>query len=53
MLAQFHLGLAYADLGLVKEARASLTKAIELGGEQDLPEIAQAKEALAALPSTQ
>ena len=53
MLAQFHLGLAYADLGLVDQARASLTKAVELGGDQDLPEIAQAKEALAALPSTQ
>ncbi len=53
MLAQYHLGLAYADLGLTDEARASLTKAIELGGDQDLPEIAQAKEALAALPSTQ
>ena len=53
MLAQFHLGLAYADLGLADEARASLTKAIELGGDQDLPEVAQAKDALAALPSTQ
>lgn len=53
MLAQFHLGMAYADLGLTKEAEESLTRAIELGGDQDLPEIAQAKAALAALPSTQ
>lgn len=53
MLAQYHLGVAYADLGLVDEARASLTKAVELGGDQDLPEIVQAKEVLAALPSTQ
>lgn len=53
MLAQFHLGMAYAKLGLVDEAQASLTRAIELGGDQNLPEIAQAKEALAALPSTQ
>lgn len=53
MLAQYHLGLAYAKLGLVDEARTSLTRAIELGGDQNLPEIAEAKEALAALPSTQ
>ncbi len=52
MLAQYHLGLAYAKLGLVDEARTSLTRAIELGGDQNLPEIAEAKEALAALPST-
>lgn len=53
MEAQLHLGLAYAKLGLTDEARTSLTKAIELGGDQDLPEITEAKEALAALPSTQ
>ena len=53
MIAQLHLGLAYADLGLADEARASLTWAIELGGDQNLPEIAEAKEALAALPRAQ
>lgn len=53
MLAQYHLGMAYAKLGLVDQAQTTLARAIELGGDKDLPEIAQARETLATLPSTQ
>ena len=48
MLAQLHLGLVYADMGLAEEARTALTRAIELGG--DAEDLAEAETALAGLP---
>ena len=51
VLAQFHLGMAYAKAGQAKEARAILSRAIELGAGQDLPQLAEAKAALDALPA--
>ncbi|MDO9640861.1 MAG: tetratricopeptide repeat protein [Pseudotabrizicola sp.] len=48
-LAQFHLGMAYADLGRKDEAIAQLRRALELGAGRDLPQLRQAEEKLGAL----
>jgi len=52
-LAQFHLGMAYAAVGgREEEAIAALTRALELGGGRDLPQMATAREQLDALQKT-
>lgn len=50
-LAQFHLGMVYADLGRTAEARAQFERAIALAGDRDLPQIATARDRLATLPA--
>lgn len=52
MLAHLHLGLVYADMGLTEEARAALTRAVELGDRAEPADLARAKEALASLPAS-
>lgn len=52
MVAHLHLGLVYADMGLTEEARAALTRAVELGDKADPADLAKAKEALASLPTS-
>ncbi|WP_146036555.1 tetratricopeptide repeat protein [Pseudotabrizicola formosa] len=51
-LAQFHLGMAYADLGRKDEAIAQLRRALELGEGRDLPQLRQAEEKLTLLTAT-
>lgn len=50
---QLHLGLTYAALNRTEEARATLTRALEIAGETgkaDLPAFAEARAALEKLP---
>ena len=49
-LVQFHLGMAYAALDRPEDARASLTRALDIAGNSDLPQFETARETLAALP---
>ncbi|MDO5631459.1 MAG: tetratricopeptide repeat protein [Paracoccus sp. (in: a-proteobacteria)] len=51
-LVRFHLGMTQARLGQTEAARASLTTALELAGDRDLPQMAEAREALAVLDGT-
>lgn len=48
-LAQYHLGMTYAALGRVEDARTTLTRALELADESPLPQFDAAREALAGL----
>ncbi|MDO5703487.1 MAG: tetratricopeptide repeat protein [Paracoccus sp. (in: a-proteobacteria)] len=48
-LVRFHLGMTQARLGQTEAARASLTAAIEMAGDRDLPQMIEAREALAGL----
>ena len=50
-LPQYHLGMTYAALGRVAEARRVLTRALELAGDSPLPQFDTARETLAGLPS--
>lgn len=50
-LVQFHLGMTYAALERPAEARAALTRALEIAGENStLPQMQTARETLASLP---
>ncbi|MDO5613440.1 MAG: tetratricopeptide repeat protein [Paracoccus sp. (in: a-proteobacteria)] len=51
-LVRFHLGMTQARLGQNEAARASLTTALELAGDQELPQMAEAREMLATLDGT-
>lgn len=42
-LVQFHLGMAYADLGRKDEAIAQLTRAVELAGDSTMEQFATAR----------
>ncbi len=48
-LAQFHLGMAYADLGKKDEAIAQFNRMIELAQDRNLPQLATAQERIKAL----
>lgn len=45
-LVQYHLGRTYLELERFEEARATLQKAIELSGDNPLPQIREARELL-------
>lgn len=50
-LVQLHLGMTYAALERTEEARAALTRALEIAGENStLPQMQTARETLAKLP---
>lgn len=51
-LAQYHLGMLYADLGRKDEALAQLRRALELGEGRNLPQLARAQERLNELSAT-
>lgn len=51
-LAQFHLGMAYADLGRKEEAIAQFTLMIDLAKNRDLPQLAIAQDRLKALQAS-
>ena len=48
-LVRFHLGMAQAKTGNTEAARESLTTAIELAGDRDLPQMAEAQATLDGL----
>ncbi|MEO5615368.1 MAG: tetratricopeptide repeat protein, partial [Cypionkella sp.] len=48
-LTQFHLGMTYAGLNRVEEARTTLSRALEIAGDSKLPQFQTAREALAKL----
>ena len=48
--AQLHLGLTYAALKQTEEARMTLTHALEIAGDSDLPLFTAAREVLKGLP---
>lgn len=50
-LVQFHLGMVYADLGRVDDARAQLTRALDLAGDSPLSQFQVARDKLASLPA--
>jgi tetratricopeptide (TPR) repeat protein len=50
-LAQYHLGMTYAALGRARDARTTLTRALELAGDSPLPQFDTARETLAGLPA--
>ncbi|WP_371158439.1 tetratricopeptide repeat protein [Jannaschia sp. 2305UL9-9] len=45
----YHLGMAYAALERPEEARAALQRAVDLGGDQPLPQLGIAREVLEGL----
>lgn len=45
-LVQYHLGRTYLELDRLEDARATLQKAIELSGDNPLPQIQEARELL-------
>lgn len=45
-LAQFHLGMAYADLGESAKAATQFERVLDLAGETDLPQVATARSRL-------
>lgn len=49
-LTQFHLGMTYAGLGQVEKAREALNRALEVAGDRPLPQMEEARKALAELP---
>lgn len=48
-LVQYHLGMTYLALDRTEQARATLTRALEIAGDSDLPQFDRAREALAGL----
>lgn len=48
-LVHYHLGMTYAALERADEAVASLERALELGGEADIPQMQTARETLTAM----
>jgi tetratricopeptide (TPR) repeat protein len=48
-LAQYHLGMTYAGLGRDADARAALTRALDMAGDSPLPQFQQARDTLAGL----
>ena len=48
-LVQYHLGMTYAALEMPEEARAQLTRALDLAGDSDLPQFQTARETLEGL----
>ncbi|MBP1804934.1 tetratricopeptide repeat protein [Rubellimicrobium aerolatum] len=50
-VVSFHLGMTYHALGRTEEARAALTRALDLAGDRPIPQMATARETLAALPA--
>ena len=48
-LVHYHLGMTYLALDRAEEARAALTRALEIAGDSDLPQFDRAREALAGL----
>jgi len=48
-LAQYHLGMTYNAIGRLEDARATLTRALELAGDSPLPQFDIARETLAGL----
>jgi Flp pilus assembly protein TadD len=52
-LVHYHLGMTYAAMERLEEARTTLERALELAGDSDLPQFRTAREVLAGLPATQ
>lgn len=52
MLAQFHLGMAYAKAGVNDRALEALGRAIELAGENDAAQVAEAKATIVELKAS-
>ena len=50
---QYHLAMTYVALERVEEARAALTRTLELAGDASLPQFDSAREELAKLPEVQ
>lgn len=48
-LVQYHLGMTYVALDRTEEARATLTRALEIAGDSELPQFDRAREALSGL----
>lgn len=48
-MAQFHLGMAYADLGETEKAIRQIERALTLAGDRDLPFVSEARSRLAEL----
>lgn len=48
-LAQFHLGMVYADLGRKEEAIAQFTRMIDIAQDRNLPQLATAQERIREL----
>jgi len=46
----YHLGMTLEKLGQTEPARDMLTRALELGGNRDVPQLAEARETLESLP---
>lgn len=51
-VVQFHLGRLYADLGRKDEAKVQLQKAIEIGGDRNLPQLEEARALLEKLDAS-
>lgn len=49
-MVQFHLGMTYVGLNRSEDARATLTRALEIAGDSKLPQFQIARDALAKLP---
>ena len=50
-LVQFHLGMTYVALDRLQEARDALTRALEIAGDNPLPQFDTARETLDGLPA--
>lgn len=50
-LVQLHLGMTYAALDRPEEARATLTRALEIAGDSPLPAFEEARKVLQTLPA--
>ncbi len=50
-LVQFHLGMAQAAAGQNAQARATLTRALEIAGDSPLPQFDEARATLESLPN--
>lgn len=48
-LPHYHLGMTYAAIGRVADARSALTRALELAGDSPLPQFDTARDTLAGL----
>ena len=48
-LTQYHLGITYFDLERWDDARTALTRALDLAGESDLPQMQVARQRIAAI----
>lgn len=51
-LVQFHLGMTYHALKRTEDARAVLTRVVELAGDEQLPQFERAREVLKELENT-